>query len=299
MIGCSSLICFAIGFLFGYGLSNGQAFVGVAGGCLALGGLKLFNVADDRFESFRKGIREKRRPCPHGIRGGQTRGRCPICQEERAKEIQEEMKRIKSKLEIGKAAYELKQGELDRLRKLRLRRFDQLLSLSAKEFEQAIAAMYSRMGYSVHLTPHVDGGKDVVMTKARKKYLVECKRYDRRRMVGRPELQKFFAALVEESAQGGFFVTTGGFSKTAQKYAIDQKIELVKGEDLVNLMREAFPDVGGDTSYKVMCKECGDIVNLDFEQGIHDGHCRNGHAVKIDFGKEELSPRCLSRSKRR
>ena len=62
------------------------------------------------------------------------------------------------------------------------------------------------------------------MIKDRRKLLVECKHYDPDSRVGRPVLQKLFAAMTEEEADGGIFVTNGGFAKTAFEYANGQLV---------------------------------------------------------------------------
>ena len=61
------------------------------------------------------------------------------------------------------------------------------------------------MGYDVEQTPYTnDGGRDAVAQKDGRVFLIECKRYAADRTVGRPELQKLFAAMTEANADGGF-----------------------------------------------------------------------------------------------
>lgn len=65
---------------------------------------------------------------------------------------------------------------------------------------------------------------------------IQAKRWEA--TVGRPEIQKFAGALQGQRAKKGIFITTANFSKDAREYAsmIDNKIVLIDGEELTNLM---------------------------------------------------------------
>ena len=56
--------------------------------------------------------------------------------------------------------------------------------------------------------------------------------------MGRPEIQKFAGALQGQRAKKGIFLTTADFTSDAKTYAsaIDSKIVLISGNDLVRLM---------------------------------------------------------------
>ena len=97
--------------------------------------------------------------------------------------------------------------------------------------------MFERLKYSVRQTPYSnDVGLDAIITKDGDKFLVECKRYSESNKSGRPEIQKFHSAIVNDRAKGGFFVTTGNFSTSARKYAAKHNIELVDADELVKMM---------------------------------------------------------------
>jgi restriction system protein len=71
--------------------------------------------------------------------------------------------------------------------------------------------------------------------------------------VGRPEIQKFAGALQGVRAKKGVFITTSEFSREAIDYAsrIENKIVLIDGETLWNLMIDFNIGVSSVASYKV------------------------------------------------
>ncbi|MFQ5730277.1 MAG: restriction endonuclease, partial [Waddliaceae bacterium] len=180
--------------------------------------------------NYRKQRKLRTTPCKHGVLGGATLNLCQKCLEEKEQEkrrIERERKEHERKEKIRQKAEKLKIEELKRLTKLRLTKLEYLLKLTPQEFEEAVAAMYKSLGFMVKQTPiSNDRGKDLILKKNAIKYLVECKRYALEKNIGRPALQKFFAAIAEEKAQKGFVVTTSQFAKTAVDYAKDNNIEL-------------------------------------------------------------------------
>ena len=146
----------------------------------------------------------KRRPslCPHGIRGGATNGRCSKCADARLREQQEYERRAN----LQSAATHLRQQEANRLSGCLAPNLEELRTLSPQRFEDAVAQMFERLGYSVEQTPYVnDQGRDAILHKDGSKFLVECKRYKAHNTVGRPEIQKFHSAVMVENATKGFF----------------------------------------------------------------------------------------------
>ena len=205
--------------------------------------------------------------CPHGVRGGQTRSRCEICESER--------QRIEA---IRKKATELDRAETQRIAQANLKRLEGLMAITPKEFEDSVARMFERLGYKVQQTPYVgDRGKDAILLKGDTKLLLECKRFGRDKMVGRPHMQKFFAAIHEENAKGGFFVTTGQFSGPARDYAPNYNIKMIGPDDLVSMMKEAFPDSGPEGVRRVMCLQCGEVLEVQVSTDRSKHLCSQGH----------------------
>jgi hypothetical protein len=86
---------------------------------------------------------EANRSCTHGIKGGETRRRCPTCVQAliaREKEYELEHARRQKLAELGSAATALRTEEHARLTKARLHKLAFLTSLSPAQFEDAIAS---------------------------------------------------------------------------------------------------------------------------------------------------------------
>ena len=239
--------------------------------------------------------------CAHGIAGGTTRDRCMTCRLERIKREQAEAKREAeqaAKQRIKEAALKLSKQELGRIAKLKLQRLENLTSLTPQQFEDTIAELFRDLGYSVQQTPYSnDFGRDAIATKDGKKYLIECKRYDQSRSVGRPELQKFHSAIIDDKADSGLFVTTAKFTDTAYRFAEDKKMELIDGEALINYFREAYPGDGTESRIDVMCPACGNLFNFEINSSSGITNCPKGHEVRISsefFSANAAaeSPRC-------
>jgi hypothetical protein len=252
------------------------------------------------WQRHRREAFESKRLCPHGIPGGETRDRCVTCIKEREDENdqREKERQERQRLQrIKEAADSLRHEELKRLAKARVGKLDFLMTGTPQEFEDTVAAMFEKLGYSVNQTPYSsDHGKDAIGTKDGKKMLIECKRYQRDNLIGRPALQKFYAAIMEEKADKGFFVTTSGFARTALEYEYVRSnlIELIDGETLAHMMIRAFPDTSDSEKYSVMCLQCGCEVIFDLLGGESQKLCSNSHPVNNDLRSEMLSLKLVS-----
>lgn len=245
-------------------------------------------------------LHESKKSCRHGVSGGITRNRCVTCQKECEDDNhrrEQERKRTQLLLKIKEAADSLRHEELKRLSMARVGKIDFLMTGTPREFEDTVAAMFEKIGYSVKQTPYTnDGGKDAIATKDGKKVLIECKRYDKDNLVGRPDLQKFYAAIMEEKADNGFFITTSGFARTAlaYDYVRTNLIELVDGKTLAHMMIRAFPAASDSEKYRVMCLLCGCEVIFDLLAGESNKACCNNHLVDNDLHSDELSLKLVS-----
>lgn len=193
-------------------------------------------------------------------------------------------------------AEEHARSELRRVQQEKLHDLSYLLRMEPGDFEDAVCWMYRGLEYHVTQTPRVDDhGKDAILVKDGEKFLMECKRYSRTRRVGRPEIQKFFAAIHEEQAEGGFFVTTAGFSAPAREYAAQVGIELVPGIELLKLIASVNNAKGDDSdSYTLLCTECGEPVRFSLDGDVRSRTCRNGHRVTNSLRTEILYRRLSS-----
>jgi len=71
--------------------------------------------------------------------------------------------------------------------------------------------------------------------------------------ISRPEIQKFAGALQGQKARKGVFITTSRFSDKAREYAssIDNRIVLIDGDELAQLMIDHHVGVSKVTSYEI------------------------------------------------
>ncbi len=190
---------------------------------------------------------------------------------------------------IKDEARQLRIEEIKRLSQAWLTSSNSYYSMTSQQFEDAVAALFRKLGYAVKQTPYSnDGGKDAILTKDDKKYLVECKRYKGSNCIGRPDLQKFVAAMHDEGAVSGFYVNTGIFSSEAKKYAETHNIELFDRLTFPRLVNQAYP-MPTDTSIgKTMCTECGSVLEFPIADTALTGSCPQGHTVTSNITKSDL-----------
>lgn len=108
-----------------------------------------------------------------------------------------------------------------------LKRIDQdpslLYKIPPRKFEEVIAEIFNRKGYSVKLTQATrDGGKDIYAAQKNSfgsfLYIVECKKYSPDRPVGVELVRQLFGVLQAERATAGLLVTTSYFSTPAKEF---------------------------------------------------------------------------------
>ena len=215
--------------------------------------------------------------------------------------LAENKRRYKINLEkclpFQQKAFSLMVSEYARLHATLTLNIDEWRALKPTQFEDEIARMFARLGYDVTQTSYSnDFGRDIIALKDGKKYLVECKCYAVGGSSGRPVLQKLHSAMVTDGADGGFFVTTGGFSDPARKFSTANKIELIGPDALVRLMAESKQGKSS-TEYKAACYHCGEVVSHDLRDLSRPVKCCNGHEVNTLLKiKEVLEGRPISRS---
>ena len=117
--------------------------------------------------------------------------------------------------------------------------------LSPRQFEEFIADLFEMLGYIVKLTPQTgDEGIDIFIVKDERTIAVQCKKYTN--LVGGPEIQRFIGAMRNSKAQKGIFITTSGYTMQAEKFASQEKIELIDEIGLEALIAEAFSKIDSE-----------------------------------------------------
>ncbi|HWB54694.1 MAG TPA: restriction endonuclease [Tepidisphaeraceae bacterium] len=114
--------------------------------------------------------------------------------------------------------------------------------LSPGDFERLIADLYRRRGYRVEeMGGPGDGGVDLILyplKDANIAHLVQCKRYANW-TVGVRELREFYGAMAANKTRcHGIFVTCGRYTAEARQFAFDKPIELVNGDQLLEMVRQ-------------------------------------------------------------
>jgi HJR/Mrr/RecB family endonuclease len=263
--------------------------------------------------AFFKLVKSLTTTCRHGVLGGLEARRCNICVAKYDKEqkkiaaeknyaAQRQAHYLANKTEIDLLnqikieADEIKINEVKRLKDYYIPKIEDIYSLNPFEFEDFVSDIFVNLGYRVNQTKKTnDQGRDAIMHKSGKKYLLECKRYDFQRSSGRPEIQKFHSAIVHDDAAGGFFVTTGKFTDTAVLFAHGKEIELIDGDKIRHLFMDAHKNSYNDDTYLCMCRKCGVKVTayLSNESAIT---CPNGHNFGPEIRKKDVFvPRITNR----
>ncbi len=112
---------------------------------------------------------------------------------------------------------------------------DQLYSLTPYEFEQYVARLFRRKGYSVNLRGRSgDHGVDLLVRQpGGKKAIVQCKRY--RKSVGPDVVRELYGTLIHERVSHAFLVTTADISDSAREWAQGKPMTLIDGRALAHI----------------------------------------------------------------
>ena len=127
---------------------------------------------------------------------------------------------------------------------------DSIGDLSWSEFEELIAEAYRREGYAVERTGDAagDGGVDIVLRRNGQGTLVQCKHW-KTWTVGVKIIRELRGVMASERADYGIVVSYGTFTSEAMAFAQENRITLVGGKALVELIhsvqkkRSASPGV--------------------------------------------------------
>jgi hypothetical protein len=114
-----------------------------------------------------------------------------------------------------------------------------LFQLSPRRFEELVADLWDKLGYSVQLTAQTrDGGRDIIAiggTEARVRFLIECKRYTRSRKVSIEHVRSLYGVKAHEQASKAILATTSGFTPTALAFFDCHRWEL-EGRDYAGVL---------------------------------------------------------------
>ena len=156
------------------------------------------------------------------------------------------------------------------------RRISEIRGLSWREFEEYVAEIYRRRGYTVreNLADGPDGGFDIRLARDGKPHIVQCKHWKSNK-VGVTVVRELYGVMVSEGALSASVITTGMFTEEARQFAADKAIDLIDGAQLEGLIgqpatRHAQPTQADATALD--CPRCGStLVRRNARRGSRAG----------------------------
>lgn len=115
-----------------------------------------------------------------------------------------------------------------------------LNEMNWEDFERLVGEYFRRSGYSVTRAggSGPDGGLDLALRKGGETYLVQCKQW-RAYKVGVQSVREFYGVMSSRGAAGGYFVTSGEYTKEAKAFVRGLNLELVDGKKLKEIIELA------------------------------------------------------------
>lgn len=105
-----------------------------------------------------------------------------------------------------------------------------------REFEKLLMEAFRRQGYLVEETgPGPDGGVDMILDKGGHRTLVQAKQW-RAWNVGVKIVRELFGVQAAQGADHSIVVTSGRFSADAQRFAQENNIRLIDGNELAAMI---------------------------------------------------------------
>jgi restriction system protein len=117
-----------------------------------------------------------------------------------------------------------------------------LRSMSWNDFERFTAELFRDEGYRVteRKTEGRDGGIDLILSRAGRKFVVQCKHY-RNSSVGVQVIREMAGVAHREKAAAAFVVTVGRFTSEAKKDAARLPVRLIDGQELLRMRIQGRP----------------------------------------------------------
>ncbi|MFZ5555286.1 MAG: restriction endonuclease [Pseudomonadota bacterium] len=164
---------------------------------------------------------------------------------------------------------------------------DSLRDLSWQEFELLVSAAFRRHGYAVEERggSGPDGGIDLVIRKAGRTAVVQCKRW-KQKQVGVTLVRELYGVMVSEGADEALFVSSGDYTADARGFADGKPIRLIDGQALLEMVRavqqkpvkpvavnvEARPEPVASAQETPSCPRCGsEMVQRTAKTGKNAG----------------------------
>ena len=106
-------------------------------------------------------------------------------------------------------------------------------SLSGIQFENALAALYRKLGCKVDITPAGgDQGIDLIVSNDNLKFIVQCKAH--KNAIAPAALRDFYGTMTHSNYNYGIFASLSGYTKGAVEFAEDKNIRLIDINDIMD-----------------------------------------------------------------
>ena len=152
---------------------------------------------------------------------------------------------------------------------------DSVRALGWREFEELLGEAYRRQGYAVteNIAAGPDEGIDLGLKKDGGLVLVQCKQWKSTK-VGVNIVRELLGVMTAKHATSGILITSGVFTQEAKNFAADKPIDLVEGNQLLQLIGNL--QKRGVTSPKPapanLCPKCGgEMVLRTAQKGSNPG----------------------------
>ena len=126
---------------------------------------------------------------------------------------------------------------------------ESIRELTWKQFEELIGEAYRRQGYRVmeNHTAGPDGGVDLRLQKGGTCILVQAKQWKSGK-VGVKIVREMYGVMTAEGADGVIIVCSGMFTQEAMGFAAGKPIDLVGGNELLELVRGVQASAAANTA---------------------------------------------------
>jgi len=116
-------------------------------------------------------------------------------------------------------------------------------SLKGTKFERALARLYSDMNYSVQNTKgSSDEGVDLILSKDKKKTVVQCKGH--KKPIGVGAVRELYGAMMHFGAESAVLACPAGFTNGVRKFVIGKPIQLLSVKELVEMAESVSQESG-------------------------------------------------------
>jgi restriction system protein len=114
--------------------------------------------------------------------------------------------------------------------------------MSWQQFETWTGELFREHGYRVaeRKKEGRDGGTDLMLSRAGRKYVVQCKQY-RSNSVGVQIIREMAGVALREKAEAAIVVTVGRFTVEARKDAARLPVRLIDGQELLRMKSQRQP----------------------------------------------------------